>query len=78
MSRQQHIRGLRYSVSTGRGASGGALKTDIKSVCLAKVRFNPLYGLDLIVEDVDPSYALGDLAAKLARIREHLQRAGMR
>jgi exodeoxyribonuclease VII large subunit len=34
-------------------------------------------GLDLIVEDVDPSYTLGDLAAKLARIREKLQQTGL-
>ena len=53
-------------------ATGEGLKTDIKILCLAKVRFDPLYGLDLIIEDVDPSYTLGDLAAKLARIRERL------
>lgn len=44
---------------------------------MAKVRFDPLYGLDLIIEDVDPSYTLGDLAAKLARIREKLQQTGL-
>jgi hypothetical protein len=49
----------------------------LKILCLAKVRFDPLYGLDLIIEDVDPSYTLGDLAAKLARIREHLQKTGI-
>jgi exodeoxyribonuclease VII large subunit len=58
-------------------ATGGALKTDIKILGLAKVRFDPLYGLDLIIEDVDPSYTLGDLAAKLARIRENLQQSGL-
>ena len=58
-------------------ATGGVLKTDIKILCLAKVRFDPLYGLDLIIEDVDPSYTLGDLAAKLARIREYLQQTGL-
>ena len=58
-------------------ATGEGLKTDIKILCLAKVRFDPLYGLDLIIEDVDPSYTLGDLAAKLARIREKLQQTGL-
>ena len=33
--------------------------------------------MDLIIEDVDPSYTLGDLAAKLARIREKLQQTGL-
>ncbi len=58
-------------------ATGEGLKTDIKILCLAKVRFDPLYGLDLIIEDVDPSYTLGDLAATLARIREHLLATGL-
>ncbi len=58
-------------------ATGEGLKTDIKILCLAKVRFDALYGLDLIIEDVDPSYTLGDLAAKLARIREHLLAIGL-
>jgi exodeoxyribonuclease VII large subunit len=58
-------------------ATGEGLKTDIKILCLARVRFDPLFGLDLIIEDVDPSYTLGDLAAKLARIREHLQQTGL-
>jgi exodeoxyribonuclease VII large subunit len=58
-------------------ATGGGLKTDIKILCLARVRLDPLYGLDLIIEDVDPSYTLGDLAARLARIRNQLQEAGL-
>jgi exodeoxyribonuclease VII large subunit len=53
-------------------ATGEGLRPDIKILCLVKVRFDPLFGLDLIIEDVDPSYTLGDLAAKMARIREHL------
>ncbi len=55
-------------------ATGEGLKPDIKILCLVKVRFDPLFGLDLIIEDVDPSYTVGDLAAKLARIREWLVR----
>ncbi|MDB5350081.1 MAG: exonuclease large subunit [Planctomycetota bacterium] len=53
-------------------ATGEGLKTDIKILCLVRVRFDPLYGLDLTIEDVDPSFTLGDLAAKLARIRLRL------
>jgi exodeoxyribonuclease VII large subunit len=57
--------------------TGEGLRTDIKILCLAKVRFDVLYGLDLIIEDVDPSFTLGDLAAKMARIREKLLAAGV-
>lgn len=55
-------------------ATGEGLRTDIKILCLARVRIDMLHGLELVIEDVDPSYTLGDLAAKLARIRERLQR----
>jgi exodeoxyribonuclease VII large subunit len=57
--------------------TGDGLKPDIKILCLAKVRFDVLYGLDLIIEDVDPSFTLGDLVAKLTRIREKLLAAGL-
>jgi len=68
-----------WPFQTARGArTDRFLGSDlIKILCLAKVRFDPLYGLDLIIEDVDPSYTLGDLAAKLARIREKLQQTGL-
>lgn len=58
-------------------ATGEGLKPDIKILCLARVRFEPLFGLDLIIEDVDPAYTLGDLAAKLARIRRQLAEEGL-
>ena len=35
--------------------TGEGLKKNIKILCLAKVRYDPLYGLDLIIEDVDPA-----------------------
>ncbi len=53
-------------------ATGEGLKADIKILCLVQVRFDVLYGPDLVVEDVDPSFTLGDLAAKPARVRRGL------
>ncbi|SIN68264.1 Exodeoxyribonuclease VII large subunit [Singulisphaera sp. GP187] len=58
-------------------ATGEGLKPDIKILCLVRIRFDPLFGLDLIIEDVDPAYTVGDLAAKLARIREWLVREAL-
>jgi exodeoxyribonuclease VII large subunit len=58
-------------------ATGEGLRADIKILCLARVRFDVLYGLSLMIEDLDPAFTLGDLAAKLARIREELQRTGL-
>ena len=38
-----------------------------------KADFHPVHGFDLIVEDIDPSFTLGDLLAKLGAIREALR-----
>lgn len=57
--------------------TGEGLRPNIKILCLARIRFDALFGLDLIIEDIDPSYTLGDLAAKLARIREKLEVDGL-
>lgn len=60
-----------------RDATGDQLRHDIKVLFLVRARFEPLFGFTLSVEDVDPSYTLGDLAAKLNKIRETLQREGV-
>jgi exodeoxyribonuclease VII large subunit len=56
-----------------RDATGDNLRHDIKVLFLVRARFEPLFGFALSVEDVDPSYTLGDLAAKLNKIRSTLQ-----
>ena len=50
--------------------TGGDLKPDIKVLVKVKADFHPVHGFDLIVEDIDPSFTLGDLLAKLGAIRE--------
>ena len=53
-------------------ATGEGLRTDIKVLVLVRAQFHPLFGFSLVVEDIDPSYTLGDLEAKLRKIRESL------
>jgi exodeoxyribonuclease VII large subunit len=53
-------------------ATGEGLRTGIKVLVLVRAQFHPLYGFSLAVEDIDPSYTLGDLEAKLRKIRETL------
>jgi exodeoxyribonuclease VII large subunit len=52
--------------------TGSELEAGIKVLVLARVEFHPQYGLALFVDDIDPTYTLGDMAAKLAKIRETL------
>lgn len=54
-------------------ATGEPLKQDIKVLCHARIRLHESHGLALHIEDIDPAYTLGDLAARLAYIRERLR-----
>lgn len=52
--------------------TGANLEAGIKVLVFARVEFHPQYGLALFIDDIDPTYTLGDMAAKLAKIREIL------
>ncbi len=60
-----------------KAATGGFLKPGMKVLLQVKVNFNIMYGLGLSVEDIDPNYTLGDMAAKLAQIRKQLKTEGL-
>lgn len=42
-------------------------------VCLAKVKYSPVYGLSLDITDIDPSYTLGELAKQKAETIRRLK-----
>lgn len=52
--------------------TGAELEAGIKVLIYARIEFHSQYGMALFIEDIDPSYTLGDMAAKLAKIREVL------
>lgn len=52
--------------------TGSQLEAGIKVLVYARVEFHAQYGLALFIDDIDPTYTLGDMAAKLAKIREVL------
>lgn len=57
--------------------TGSNLEAGIKVLVLARVEFHPQYGLALFIDDIDPTYTLGDMAAKLAKIREVLTKENL-
>jgi exodeoxyribonuclease VII large subunit len=57
--------------------TGEHLMPDIKVLLLVRAQFHVLHGFDLIIEDIDPSYTLGDLVAKMNRIRVTLKEEGV-
>ena len=47
-----------------REATGGDIEPGIKILANVRVNFSEMYGLSLIIEDIDPSYSLGDAEAR--------------
>lgn len=54
-----------------RMATGTPLASDIKIMSRVTASYHPVYGLSLVINDIDPDYTMGDL---LRRRREILQR----
>jgi exodeoxyribonuclease VII large subunit len=57
-------------------ATGSQLADTMKVLVLAQPQFTGQYGLSLNIVDIDPSFTLGDMAARLKRIREKLEADG--
>jgi len=58
-------------------ATGSQLTAGIKVLVLVQPGFKPQHGLSLVISDIDPGYTLGDMHARLKRIRETLQAEGI-
>lgn len=57
--------------------TGQCLAAGIKVLVLVRVSFHELYGYSLTVEDIDPTYTLGDLARRRREILDQLRREGV-
>ena len=57
-------------------ATGQAFTAGISVQLLVTVEFHELYGLSFIVEDIDPTYTLGDMAARRREILLRLEQEG--
>lgn len=60
-----------------KSATGSELVAGIKVMLSVKIDFSAISGIRLIIEDIDPTYTLGDIEAKLRQIRETLSREGV-
>jgi exodeoxyribonuclease VII large subunit len=59
------------------GQTGIELASGIKLLVYARPVFKPEYGFSLDIVDIDPNYTLGDMEARLKRIRERLKSEGL-
>lgn len=58
-------------------ATGRDIATGIKVMLAGNATHHPLYGLSFIVQDIDPSYTMGDLERLRREILERLHREGL-
>ncbi|MGD0885115.1 MAG: exodeoxyribonuclease VII large subunit [Thermodesulfovibrionales bacterium] len=64
--------GLKFTKATGE-----SLKPGMKILLFASVTFHEVYGLSLVIRDIDPSYTIGDMARKKKEVIERLIREGV-
>ncbi|MGQ1891030.1 exodeoxyribonuclease VII large subunit [Thermophagus sp. OGC60D27] len=57
--------------------TGQPLTTGLKVLVKVSVQFQEVYGLSLIISDIDPSYTLGDLARKRREVLNRLTEEGV-
>lgn len=53
------------------------LKDGIKILFLARITFHPVYGLSLVILDIDPAYTLGDLEREKQETIDRLREEGI-
>ncbi|MBI5011024.1 MAG: exodeoxyribonuclease VII large subunit [Bacteroidia bacterium] len=58
-------------------ATGETLREGFKVLVKAKIEYHELYGLSLVITDIDPSYTVGEMAAKRLQIIRRLEQEGV-
>jgi exodeoxyribonuclease VII large subunit len=58
-------------------ATGETLRDGFKVLVKAKIEYHELYGLSLVITDIDPSYTVGEMAAKRLQIIRRLEQEGV-
>lgn len=57
--------------------TGIALQNGIKILVRCSIEFHEVYGMSLYINDIEPSYTVGDLALRRAKIIEQLRSEGI-
>jgi exodeoxyribonuclease VII large subunit len=60
-----------------RNGAGESMASGMKVMLRVRVEFHPQYGFGLTVEDVDPSWSIGEMERRLREIRTALAREGL-
>jgi len=67
----------RFLKSFFESMTGENLRPGIKILVRIKIEYHEVYGLSLIISDIDPSFTLGDMALKRRQILKKLEEEGV-
>ena len=58
-------------------STGETLREGLKVLIKGKIEYHELYGLSILITDIDPSYTLGEMAARRMQIIRRLEEEGV-
>ena len=58
-------------------STGESLREGLKVLVKARVEYHQLYGLSLVISDIDPAFTIGEMAAKRLQIIKRLEQEGV-
>lgn len=67
----------RFLKSYFENITGESLKEGLKVLIRIKVEYHEVYGLSLIISDIDPAFTIGELAIKRQQILKRLEEDGV-
>ncbi len=67
----------RFLKSYFENITGETLKEGLKILAKVKIEYHELYGLSLIISDIDPAFTIGEMAAKRQMIIARLEQEGV-
>jgi exodeoxyribonuclease VII large subunit len=67
----------RFLKSFFENITGESLKEGLKILVKTKVEYHELYGLSLVISDIDPAFTIGDMAMKRQQIINRLEQEGV-
>lgn len=67
----------RFLKSFFENSTGQSLSLGIKILVRVKIEYHEIYGLSLVIADIDPSFTLGEMALKRQQILKRLEEEGV-
>ncbi len=68
---------FRFVKSFFENATGESLREGIKVLIRVKIEYHEIYGLSLVINDIDPAYTMGEMAVKRQQILKKLEEEGV-